>query len=72
MTLEPHHRAGHTRSWRENEAIAAWSALRQECPVRGPQAVPERPNTPSPVFADPPPDRPQHGTAHPDTARSPK
>lgn len=72
MSLEPHHRAGRTRSWREEQAIAAWEARRQGCPSRGSVAAPEPPNTPARVFADSTPEQPQHGTAHHDTTRSPK
>jgi hypothetical protein len=60
------------RSWRDDEAIGEWEASRQETPARGPEAVPEPPNAPPRVFGGTDPERPQHGTDQPDTARSPK
>ncbi len=43
MKLEPHHRAGRTRSWREEAAIGRWEAANQT-PVRPAQTVPGAPN----------------------------
>ncbi len=38
MTLEPHHAAGRTRSWREDEAIEAWiAATGRGVPVTPPE-----------------------------------
>lgn len=48
MGLEPHHRAGRTRSWREEVAIAAWAATRP-APAVEPQ---EPPNGAGPVSGD--------------------
>ncbi len=51
MTLEPHHRAGRTRSWREDEAIGRWAA-ETRTPVPPAQGAPGAPNGAGPVARD--------------------
>lgn len=50
MGLEPHHRAGHTRSWREEEAIATWAANR---PPESPVEPLAHPAPPAEAYAAP-------------------
>jgi predicted nucleic acid-binding Zn ribbon protein len=64
VRLEPHHAAGRTRSWREDEAIAAWAEARArrfeaepQTPAAPLQGVPRATNSPGPVAEDAQPRR---------------